>query len=87
MRVEPLAEGVATDHFGMLLSQFTGQYLLEGGGATAKVGETAATTLEQLAALLQQPLLRDGRRIYEAGRYTVEQRSQRLAANEHGRVK
>ena len=86
MRVEPLAERLATDQFGMLLGQLAGQRLLEGGGATAQIDETAATALEELAALLQQPLPRDGRRVVEAGGYTVKQRVQRLAANAHGRV-
>ena len=70
----------------MLVGQFAGQCVLEGGGATAQIGETAATTLEELAALLQQPLLRDGRRVIEAGRYAVEQRVKRLAANGRGLI-
>ena len=51
MRVEPLAEGLATDHLGMLLGQLAGQRLVEGGRAAAQIGETTATS-EELAALL-----------------------------------
>ena len=51
-----------------------------------QLATAVAIALEELAALLQQPLPRDGRRVVEAGGYTVEQRVQRLAANAHGRV-
>ena len=86
MRGEPLAEGLATDHLGILPRKLAFQRLLEGGGATAQIDETAATALEELAALLQQPLPRDGQRGVEAGGDTVKQRVQRLAANTHRRV-
>ena len=86
MRVESLAEGRATDHLGKLLGQLAGQRLVEGGRAAPQIGEAAATALEELAALLQQPLLRDCRRVGEAGGYTIEQRVKRLAATAHVRV-
>ena len=66
----------------MLLGQLAGQRLLEGGGAAAQIGETTATS-EELAALLQEPQLRDARGVKTD---IVKKRVNRLAVNVHRRV-
>ena len=60
----------------MLLGQLAGQRLLEGGGAAAQIGETTATS-EELAALQQEPQLRDARGVKTD---IVKKRVNRLAS-------
>ena len=62
------------------LTQLALHLRLEEGRTLAKRGKATTTGLEQLAALLQQPLLHNGRGVVEAVRYAVEQHVKRLVS-------